>query len=81
LGLRTFGEEQGNAYLGSLGETRDYSEEKAQAIDQEIDQILETAYQRAKTILTEQRAKMDALASALLEHETIERTAFEAMMA
>jgi len=81
LGLRTFGEEQGNAYLGSLGETRDYSEEKAQAIDQEIDQILETAYQRAKSILTEQRSKMDTLAAALLEHETIERTAFEAMMA
>ncbi len=81
LGLRTFGEEQGNAYLGSLGEARDYSEEKARVIDQEIDQILATAYQRAKTLLTEHRSKLDGLAAALLEVETIERSAFEALMA
>jgi cell division protease FtsH len=81
LGLRTFGEEQGNAYLGSVGEIRDYSEEKARAIDQEIDQILATAYQRAKTLLTERHAKLEELATALLEIETIERPAFEALMA
>lgn len=81
LGLRTFGEEQGNAYLGNLGETRDYSEEKAQAIDQEIDEILATAYQRARSLLTERRSKLDALATALLEQETIERGPFEALMA
>ncbi|MCL4296681.1 MAG: ATP-dependent zinc metalloprotease FtsH [Anaerolineae bacterium] len=81
LGLRTFGEEQGNAYLGSLGEARDYSEEKARAIDQEIDQILSTAYQRAKTLLAEHRSQLDGLAVALLEVETIERPAFEALMA
>jgi cell division protease FtsH len=80
LGLRTFGEEQGNAYLGSIGEIRDYSEEKARAIDQEIDQILETAYQRARSLLTEQRSKLDSLTEALLEYETIERAAFEALM-
>jgi cell division protease FtsH len=81
LGLRTFGEEQGNAYLGSLGETRDYSEEKARAIDQEIDCILETAYQQAKTLLTEHRFKLDSLTEALLEQETIDRSAFEELMA
>ena len=32
LGLRTFGQEHGNPYLGSLGESRDYSEVMAQAI-------------------------------------------------
>ena len=51
LGLRTFGEDQGNPYLGNLGEVRNYSEEMAQAIDQEIRDITETAYQRAKDIL------------------------------
>jgi cell division protease FtsH len=81
LGLRTFGEEQGNAYLGSLGEVRDYSEDKARAIDQEIDQILTTAYQRALTLLTERQTKLDNLAVALLEYETIERSTFESMMA
>ncbi len=81
LGLRTFGEEQGNPYLGSLGETRDYSEEKAQKIDDEMHQILETAYQRAKDILLEQRRYLDELAEALLEYETIERPQFEMLMA
>jgi cell division protease FtsH len=81
LGLRTFGEEQGNGYLGSLGEIRDYSEQIAQTIDQEMRQILETAYQRAKKIVTEQKKAMEALANALLEQETVERPQFEALMA
>lgn len=81
LGLRTFGQEHGNPYLGSLGEVRDYSEAMAQAIDQEIRQILDTAYQRAKTIIVTQQGKLEALAGALLEYETIERPQFEALMA
>jgi cell division protease FtsH len=81
LGLRTFGEEQGNPYLGSMGEIRDYSEEMAQVIDQEMRQILEGAYQRATDILTAQRQKLEALAELLLECETVERPEFEALMA
>jgi cell division protease FtsH len=81
LGLRTFGEEQGNPYLGSLGEIRNYSEEMAQVIDQEIRQILESAYQRAKDIVVNQQRKLEALAGALLEHETVERPTFEMLMA
>jgi cell division protease FtsH len=81
LGLRTFGEEQGNAYLGSLGEIRDYSEEMAQAIDHEIRHILDTAYQRAKDIVIAQRHKLEALAETLLEYETVERPLFETLMA
>jgi cell division protease FtsH len=81
LGLRTFGEEQGNPYLGSLGDIRDYSEEMAQAIDHEIRHILDRAYQRAKDIVVAQRCKLEALAESLLEYETIERPQFEALMA
>jgi cell division protease FtsH len=81
LGLRTFGEEQGNPYLGSLGEIRNYSEEMAQTIDHEMRQILDTAYQRAKEIIMAQQRKLEALAEALLEHETVERPTFEALMA
>ncbi len=81
LGLRTFGEEQGNPYLGSLGEIRDYSEEMAQVIDQEIQQILDTAYQRAREIIRTHRHRLEKLAASLLEHETVERPAFEALMA
>jgi cell division protease FtsH len=81
LGLRTFGEEQGNPYLGSLGEIRDYSEEMAQAIDQEMGQILERCYQRARKIILAHRLQLEKLATLLLEYETIERPTFEAIMA
>jgi cell division protease FtsH len=81
LGLRTFGEEQGNPYLGSQGEIRDYSEEIAQRIDHEIGQILDTAYQWAKDIVVARRCKLEALAKALLTYETIERPQFEVLMA
>jgi cell division protease FtsH len=81
LGLRCFGEEQGNQFLGSMGEVRDYSEAIAQEIDREIRRILDAAYQRAKDIVVEQKQKLQDLAHALLDHETIERTEFEMMMA
>jgi cell division protease FtsH len=81
LGLRTFGEEQGNPYLGNLGEIRNYSEEMAQAIDHEIRHITETAYRRARDILSAQRDKLETLAKTLLDLETVERPEFEAMMA
>jgi len=81
LGLRTFGEEQGNPYLGNMGEVRDYSEDMARRIDKEIQDILYKAYQSAKDILIRQRDKLDALATALLERETIERPEFEMLMA
>ncbi len=81
LGLRTYGDDQGNPYLGNLGESRDYSEEIAQHIDGEIRHILDTAYQRAKAILTGQKHKLEALTKALLEVETVDRRQFEALMA
>jgi cell division protease FtsH len=81
LGLRTFGSEQPVGYLGNLGDTRNYSEEMAQHIDQEINAILDVAYARAKTILTERRHKLDDLAKNLLRVETIDRTEFERLMA
>jgi cell division protease FtsH len=81
LGLRTFGTEQPVGYLGNFGDTRNYSEEMAQHIDQEINAILSVAYGRAKTILTEQQHKLDNLAKTLLEVETIDRAQFELLMA
>ena len=81
LGLRTYGEEQGNPYLGSWGETRNYSEEIAQHIDQEIRRILDQAYARARNILLQQQGKLKALAEMLLEVETVDRPQFEALMA
>jgi cell division protease FtsH len=80
LGLRTFGEEQGNPYLGKLAEARNYSETMAERIDQEIHQILEQAYERARGIVQMQRRKLEALSKTLLEIETVDRPQFEALM-
>ncbi|MDX1520952.1 MAG: ATP-dependent zinc metalloprotease FtsH [Anaerolineae bacterium] len=81
LGLRTFGQVQGNPYLGNLGETPNYSEAMSQRIDQEISQILDAAYQRAKSIICQQKNKLEELAKTLLDIETVERPQFEALMA
>ncbi len=81
LGLQTFGEEQGNPFLGSMGENRNYSEAMAQSIDSEIRAILDQAYHRAKDIVTTQQDKLENLATTLLEIETVDRPQFEAMMA
>ncbi len=81
LGLRTFGQRQGNPYLGELGETPDYSEEMAQSIDREIRQIMDGAYQRAKGIVQKRRENLERLAKTLLDVETVDRSHFEALMA
>ena len=81
LGLRTFGQVQGNPYLGNLGETPNYSEAMSQRIDQEISQILDVAYQRAKNIIIQQKDKLEKLAKILLDIETVERPQFEGLMA
>jgi cell division protease FtsH len=81
LGLRTFGQVQGNPYLGNLGETPNYSEAMSQRIDQEISQILDAAYQRAKNIIIQQKGKLEKLAKTLLDIETVERLQFEDLMA
>jgi cell division protease FtsH len=80
LGLRTFGQEQGNPFLGNMGELRDYSEEMAQRIDEEIRQILDVAYQQATEIVIENSDKLEALAEKLLDVETVNRTEFVALM-
>ena len=64
-----------------MGEIRDYSEAMAQSIDQEIRHILDSAYHRAKNIVVEQQHKLESLAQALLEHETVDQPQFEMLMA
>ncbi len=53
----------------------------SQHIDQEIGQILDTAYQRAKNIIIQQKDRLENLAKTLLDIETVERPQFEALMA
>ena len=70
------------SYYDSSGQSeysfgKPYSEETAKMIDSEISKIIENQYQRAVTILSENRDKLDALASKLLEKEVIFREDLE----
>jgi cell division protease FtsH len=64
---------QGTVFLGEdLMHTRDYSEDTSRVVDEEIERILRRAEQEADRTLTEHRDGLDAVAKALLEHETID---------
>jgi cell division protease FtsH len=63
-----------------FGQSREYSEQSAAAIDAEVKRIVDECYVRAQRILTEHRAQLTAVADALLERDTLSRTEFEAVM-
>jgi hypothetical protein len=63
---------QGQVFLGEdLMSTRDYSDETARIIDEEVETILRQCEQQCEDVLTEYRNSLDLVARGLLEHETI----------
>ncbi len=79
----------GTIYLGSdqevfvgmeFGQSREYSEEIAAKIDREVASILAKCYEQAKKILSDNKDKLELLAQALLEQETLNRTEFVSLM-
>jgi cell division protease FtsH len=73
LGPRTFGERQEMVFLGrDLGEQRNYSEDIASEIDQEVHHLVETAFLRAKEVLRRRENVLRVLAARLTEVETME---------
>ena len=64
---------QGQVFLGEdLMHTRDYSDDTARVIDEEVERILREQEERCREVLTEHRNGLDLVARALLEHETID---------
>ncbi|HEV7763205.1 MAG TPA: ATP-dependent zinc metalloprotease FtsH, partial [Acidimicrobiales bacterium] len=64
---------QGQVFLGEdLIHTRDYSDETARVIDEEVERILRQNEDRCRVVLEEHRNGLDLIARALLEHETID---------
>jgi cell division protease FtsH len=73
LGTVAMGTKEELVFLGrDLGEQRNYSEEVAQMIDEEIRSLIKDAYEQALAILTEQRSKMDVVVERLKVVETID---------
>lgn len=81
LGPITLGHKQDQVFLGrDLGRDRDYSEEIAKAIDHEIRRTIDQCYERAREILVENRDKLDLIAAALLEQETLDAEEITALV-
>jgi len=82
LGPIAYGEQQESVFLGRdfAQRSQDYSESTAVAIDQEIARIMAEQHERARSILTEHRVQLDALAHALLERETLDAEEIQAVV-
>jgi cell division protease FtsH len=81
LGLASFEKPSASPmYPTGVGERLPYSEQTAQGIDLEIESLLREAHERVRQTLQEKRSLLDALAHALLERETLDRAAFEALI-
>ncbi len=73
LGPRTFGKREEMVFLGrEISEQRDYSDNVAEQIDDEVRSLIENAYGTAMRILKENKAKLDHISNYLIENETIE---------
>jgi cell division protease FtsH len=80
LGPRAFGKKEELVFLGrEISEQRNYSEEVAFQIDQEIRELIDAAHEQARVIVDEQKEKLQAIAELLLEAETIEGEELEAL--
>ena len=80
LGAIRYGQEQGEVFLGrDMGHARDYSEEVAAAIDEEVRSLIETAHQEAYDLLVMNRDVLDRLVLELLEKETLDKAEVEAV--
>lgn len=76
LGPRTF-DSSDEVFIGnSIGHTKEYSEEVAAAIDEEVRVIVTDAYEKTRNILRENQERLDYIAKALMEYETLDSKQF-----
>lgn len=82
LGTLALGRRTHNPFLGrDYNDERNYSEEVAKMIDEEVRSIVDRCHQRATELLSTHREKLDAVVQSLLERETLSRDEFLAVMA
>ncbi len=81
LGAQVFGEAQHEVFLGrDYANHQDYSAETAKRIDDEVERIMREGHERAREVLAERRDQMDTMARVLLERETVEGAAVDALL-
>ncbi|HEY1172621.1 MAG TPA: ATP-dependent zinc metalloprotease FtsH [Verrucomicrobiae bacterium] len=73
LGMVQYGNDNDNVFLGrDMATRKDYSERTAQEIDEEVRRIITEAYNKSKNLLESHRDKLEIIANALLEYETLD---------
>ncbi len=78
LGPLSFGKRDELVFLGrEIGEQRNYSDEVAKTIDEEVRAIIDRAYERAMEVLETHRDRLEALADRLIAQETVDSDEFE----
>ncbi|WP_036729952.1 ATP-dependent zinc metalloprotease FtsH [Peptoniphilus mikwangii] len=78
LGTINYGSEGNEVFIGrDIGKSKNYSEKTAAEIDEEVSRLINTAYEKAKQILSDNMDKLIRVSDALLEKETIDRAEFE----
>jgi len=81
LGPIQFGRGNHQVFLGrDFGEERNYSEEVASKIDAEVRRIIESCYERGRTMLTENWDKVERMVKSLLEYETVDAEEVRAIL-
>ena len=81
LGPLTFGARQDEVFLGrDIARQRNYSEEVAALIDEEVRRFVTEAHERALQILRDRREALDKIAEALLDKETLEGEELETLL-
>jgi len=82
LGPLALGKREEMVFLGrEIGEQRNYSDEVAKQIDEEVRNIIDRGYARAMEVLSTYRDRLTALAERLIAQETIDQVEFEKMFA
>jgi cell division protease FtsH len=82
LGPLAFGKRDELVFLGrEIGEQRNYSDDVARQIDEEVRALIDKGYARAMDVLSTHRDRLVQLAERLVAEETVEQDAFEAMFA
>ncbi|MFA6208226.1 MAG: ATP-dependent zinc metalloprotease FtsH [Candidatus Obscuribacterales bacterium] len=81
LGPMTFGRRNDQPFMGrDFGHERDYGENIATVIDEEVSDMISTQYTRVKEILVKHRPHMDAIVKILLEKETLDKAEVDAIV-
>ncbi len=81
LGFVFYGEDdQKMSFLGDVGGGRDYSDETARVIDEEVKKLIDALYEETRQLVNDNRDKVEAIAKALVKYETLDTNDVDRLM-